>query len=633
MSNISEATSLPTEAWTSRFWALVQTRKFGVFVALASLVTIAFYVFVVTPYPEFLFSDMRKFWTSALTRLEVDIGQYEEAQFVAWPPLYHIFLAELFRVLQWLGLSSLIRLETVLFMNMAVYSVSVYAFHRLAVSWFDRPQFVLIAVLLYAFGFPALYFNAFLLSENLGAPLMVIAVAIFALGSGWRALAAAAALFALATIVRPSLGPFGLAFVLYYLVQYGLNWKFIGRAAAFSAIFFGMVLLASAEVSRISQGKVFGLSANGGLDFFIAVAQPHRVDVNYDGWHFFVIAPAFSWKPENGRFHFNVPFYEQGFFFAEGLEYIKREPARLLQNFGHVRNLFFADMLPSMEVAPGFTFFRPVWDWFKFGMFLALGLYFWCWRALGARTPLFTLLISTIALTLVVSFIFTGEPRYTYSLIFVFYLLFFKLVEYFYLDWQRWKKALTPYSVVLAAGMGIAVAAPALLEPDYPPTVHMSVTPQQASPAGQASAEYTVGNVMFPFDRKGMLKHASLKHAPIEQPAQIKLQTNFTVTGPQPLSLWFDICSSWPYRILIDGKPWSPNGPLDYFLENNVSAQLDPGAHTMEVIVDYWPNPTPDGGGFAISYNYIDRQQWRERRTLGVNSDRVRFSLPKTTSP
>lgn len=633
MITIKEAALLPGKDTLSQFWAFVHTRKFGVCVALASLVVIAFYVFVVTPYPDFLYSDMRKFWTSAMTRLEVDIGQYEEAQFVAWPPLYHIFLAELFRVLQWLGLSGLIRLETVLFINMAAYSASVYAFHRLAVSWFDRPSLVLTTVLLYAFGFPALYFNAFLLSENLGIPLMVIAVAVIALGSGWRSLAAGAAVFALATIVRPSFGPYGLAFVLYYLAQYGLNWKFIGRAAAFSAVFFGMVLLASAEVSRISQGKVFGLSANGGLDFFIAVAQPYRVDVNYDGWHFFVIAPAFSWKPENGRFYFDVPFYEQGYFFSEGWEYIKHEPGRLLQNFGHVRNLFFADMLPSMEAAPGFTFFRPVWDWFKFGMFLALILYFWCWRALGTRAPLFTLLISTIALTLVVSFIFTGEPRYTYSLMFAFYLLFFKLVEVFYLDWQRWKKTLAPFAVIIAVGAGVAVAGPALLGPEYPPTVQMSVTSQQASQAGQASGQYTVGNVLFPFDKKGMLKHASLKHSPIDQPAQIKLQTNFIVTGAQPLKLWFDICSSWPYQILIDGKAWSPNGPQDYFLENNVSAHLDPGAHTLEVIVDYRPNPNPDGGGFAISYNYIDKQQWRERSTLGVNSDRVRFRLPKTTSP
>src|SRR5690349_22765532 len=54
--------------------------------------------------------------------------------------------------------------------NMVAFAASVYALHRLAVQWFERPEFVLATVLLYAFGFPAWYFNAFLLSGNLGIP-------------------------------------------------------------------------------------------------------------------------------------------------------------------------------------------------------------------------------------------------------------------------------------------------------------------------------------------------------------------------------------------------------------------------------------------------------------------------------
>jgi hypothetical protein len=297
-----------------------------------------------------------------------------------------------------------------------------------------------------------------------------------------------------------------------------------------------------------------------------------------------------------------------------------------LKNFEHVKDLFFADMLPSKREAPGFTLLRPLWDWFKFGMFLALGLYIWLWRALEPEhRPLFGLLTGAIGLTLLVSYLFTGEPRYTYSIIFMFYLLFFKLVEYFQLDWPRWKESLAPFTVMLALGTGVALAAPALLDMGNPPTVQVDVMPLQ--PQAKPAQHYTVGRVLFPYSEDPVLQHVSHDQPPLTQAAKIRMRTNLTVTGSTPLNFWFDICSRWPYRILIDGKPWSPdNNPLDYFQEANVSAYLNPGEHSVEVIVDYMPAPH---GGFAISYNYFDNKNWRHRKTLGIDSKRIRFSLPE----
>lgn len=631
MSNISEAASLPTEAWTSRFRALVHTRMFGLYAALASLAAVSLYVFVLSPYPDFLYNDMNAYWIRAIDRLNGH--PFEETQFMAWPPGYHIFLAEFFRVLRGLGLESWVRPETALTINILAFAGSVYAFQRIAVKWFSRREWILAALLLYGFGFPALYFHAFLLADNLAASLLVIAVASVFCGRDWKGLVIAAILFGFASIIRPSIGPYGLAFVIYYFVQWRFSRQFIARAAVFSGIFFVLIAGATAEISRISGSRVQGISISGGLDFFIANSRYYRIDLRYDGWHNAVVVPALSWQPENGRFYSETPYYKQDYYYQLGWEFIKHNPMRLVKNFEHVGNLFFADMLPSRYDAPGFAFFRPVWDWFKFIMLLSLVLYLWLWRALEpVHRPLFGFLLSTIGLTLLVSYWFTGEPRYTYSIIFVFYLLSFKLVEYFYLDWQRWKKALIPSAAIIVLGAGIVSAAPLLLEPEHPPTLRMNVTPEHSPTADTASQQYTVGRILFPFDKQGRFKHASLKHSPINQPAQITLQTNFTITGVSALNLWFDICSTWPYRILIDGRPWSPNSPLNYFEETNVSAYLDPGVHTLEVIVDYTPG-SDGGGGFAMSYNYFDSKNWRHRKTLGIDSDRVRFSLPAATSP
>lgn len=626
MTNTNEATLLPVKAALSRFRVDTQSRLFGVYVALASLAAVAVYVFAFTPYQDFLYNDMRAYWVRAMDRLNGEI--FTESQFIAWPPGYHILLAELFRVCRWLGLDRLIRLETALTINILAFAGSVYAFQRIAVRWFRRPKLMLTTLLLYGFGFPAFYFHAFLLPDNLAASLLVIAIAAVFCRDNWKSLVIAAVLFAVATIIRPSIGPYGLSFVIFFFIRWKFGYRFIARAAVFSAVFFTLIAGASAEVSRISGGKVQGISISGGLDFFIANSRYYRIDLNYDGWHNFVVVPALSFQPENGRFYSQTPYYHRDYYFKLGWGFITHNPVRLLKNFEHVRNLFFADMLPSKREAPGFTLLRPLWDWFKFGMFLALGLYIWLWRALEPEhRPLFGLLMSTIGLTLLVSYLFTGEPRYTYSIIFMFYLLFFKLVEYFQLDWPRWKASLAPFAVMLALGTGVAFATPALLEMGYPPTVQVDVAPLQ--PGSEQAQHYTIERVLFPYSEQPVLNHISHDHPPLTRAAKVMMHTNLTITGNTPLNFWFDICSRWPYRILIDGKPWSPdNNPLDYFQETNVSAYLQPGVHTVAVVVDYTPIAH---GGFAISYNYFGKDNWRYRKTLGIDSKRIHFSLPKVT--
>jgi hypothetical protein len=557
-----------------------------------------------------------------MTRL--DENPFEDAQFVAWPPLYHIFLAELFRALRWLGLGEWVRLETALTINITAFAVSVYALQRLAVQWFVRSELIFVTVMLYALGFPALYFNSFLLSGNLGMPLMICAFALIAHKQAWWAVTTGALLFALATIVRPSFGAYGLAFVLYYLVRYGMNWKFIGRAAVFSAVFFAAVLLGSLEVARISGGKVFGLSANAGLDFFITMSKYHRVELNYDGWHFFIIAPSLSWEPEYGTFYTNVPFYEQGYYFSRGWEFLKRYPMRLFRSFEHMGHLFFADMLPSRADAPGFNFWRPVWDWFKFGMFLTFGLYVWMWRRLGERKPEFVMMISVVLLTLLVSAIFTGEPRYTYSILFIFYLLFFKLVELYWKDRRGWLRPTLIYVGILIAVTMLVAGVNVVRRWDLGPRSTMaSMQPNNTSPP----VEINMRRVLFPHgqDKVGLF-HITEKYPPLEQAAPVRINTRMELLGEDPMLMEFEFYSSWRFRLYIDEREALVSENMDYFLPATTLLQLEPGVHDIEIMIDYQPMI----GGFAASYNYWEPNGWRVRRFLGVSWEKVRFLLPET---
>lgn len=605
-----------------RFQAFVRTRWFGLTAALLSLTVLSGYVFLWAPYTEFVFSDMAKYWDSAIARLQG--GEFDEGQYVAWPPLYHIFLAELFRVLSWLGLSALVRLETALFINIMAFAISVYALQRVAGQWFARSEMILVTVLLYALGFPSLYFNAFLLSGNLGMPLMICAFALVVHRQQWWAAAVGGLVLALGVIVRPSFGPYGLAFVLLYLARHGFSRQFLGRAALFSGAFFAAVLLASAEVARISGGKVFGLSSNGGLDFFITMSNYHRIETAYDGWHFVVVAPALSWEPENGTFYTDVPFYNQGYYFRQGWEFLKRDPMRLFRSYEHMSHLFFADMLPTRLDAPGFSFWIPLWDWFKFGMFLTFGLYAWLWRRLGARKPEFVLMISVVALTLIVSAIFTGEPRYTYSILFIFYLLFFKLVELFWQDRARgWLRRGLIYACVLASITLVIAAATEIRRRDLGPrSVQISLPPPDVT---ESPSQLEVRRVRFPFgkDKEGLF-HVSEDLPQLKQPGLVRMQTRMEVLGTQTRALQFEIYSAWLFRIYVDGKPLVSAVNADFFEPMQAYIELTPGVHHIEIHLDYEPTT----GGFAVNYSYWEPNGWRVRRFLGVATDMVRFSLP-----
>ncbi|HEX5125165.1 MAG TPA: hypothetical protein VFW00_00350 [Rhodocyclaceae bacterium] len=607
-----------------RFWAFIKTRRFGLAVALLSLIVVLTYVFAYTPYHDFVYSDMKSFWTRAIDRLNGQV--FVDSQFEAWPPMYHIMLAEIFRVLRWIGLNLWIRIETPLTINIVAFAVSVYALQRMAVRWFVRPEFVLATVLLYAFGFPALYFNAFLLSDNLGGPLLVMAMSVAVCRKDWWAIMVAALLFGAATIIRPSLGPYGLAFVIFYLGQYGLRWPFIARAAVFSAVFFTAVFCASLEVSHISHGKVNGLSANGGLDFFIANADYHRIELNYDGWHFFIIVPALSLQPEHGVFFTSVPFYNQSYYFERGWEAVKHNPSRIWMNLRHVSDLFFADMLPSRPDAPGYDFFRPAWDWFKFGMFLTLGWYAWTWKALEDRKPAFLLFSTTLGLTLLVSYIFTGEPRYTYEIIFIFYLLSFKLVEFLRIDWRRWTKTLATYGGILAL-ISAATAAVMMHKTDYPGTVTLSIEPQDASAPSDGKASLTaqkpvnIGRILFPLERdSAVLKYADDDDIVLDKPETVHLHTRFRVLGTKPLELSFRTYSSWPFNISMDGQQFMRNDFSNFFDVSEGTKTMAPGVHDIQLDVQY----TPEEGGLAMNYVYSDGDR-RVRQNVGLDSGRVDF--------
>ncbi|MDX2111621.1 MAG: hypothetical protein SFY80_15425 [Verrucomicrobiota bacterium] len=593
--------------------------------ALVAVAAVAIYVFKFTPYENFLFSDMQGFWRRAMDRYNGK--EFIESQFVAWPPLYHVFLAKLFELFRAMGHESWVRLESVLGINIAAFGVSVYAFYHIASTWFDRRLFVHLGTALYAFGFPSFYFHAFLLSENLTVPLVLVAVACVVCGRGWASVCVGAVAFGLAGILRPAFAPFGLAFIGLFLLRYRWSWPFIGRAAVFTGVFFIVVFIGMAEVVRISKGKVIGLSANGGLDFFIAQSHYHRVDLNYDGWHFFVVVPAYSLKPRNGFYSTTTPFYKQDEYFRMGWQHLRHNPIRLLQNVEHVKNLFLARMLPSRNDAPGFKQIMPVFRWLKIALLASLGLYFWLWKRLGERQPTAILLLAMIGLTMFLSYWFTGEPRYTYAIMFAFYLLGLKTVEWLFGQGRRAWRILGLYGIILASGIGATAATVHQLLPHYPPTVVCSVGSGQPLTESVASPPqtFTAGWIHFRYQETGVLRHWDVEHVPLSQPCEMRFNTTLTVDQTRSITLEF--CSGYPVTLFHNGAQVFADFAGNYFQLASYPMTLEPGVHYFELHVSY----TGQRGGLSLYYSYMEHD-WCHRIPFGVSSSVGTFSLPSESS-
>lgn len=612
------------QTWLTLDWcAFLNSRACAGALAALSCVFLLGYVFYWAPYEYFLYNDMLGYWNRAMERLN---GQtFRETQFMAWPPIYHIYLAEFFRICRWLGLGSLIRFETVLVMNILVFAVSVYAVHRIAVRWFEQSgAWGTATTLFYGFGFPAWYFSAFLLSDNFSAPLLVIAVALVYCRQSWRCLIAAAALFAIAAAARPSIAPYGLAFIIPLLVRHRFSWKFFARSAVFSGVFFLLIFLAMAEVSRISNGKVKGLSANGGLDFFIANARYYRIDVSYEGWHNFVIVPALSWKPEQGSFYSNVPYYQQDHYFGLGWDHLRHDPARLIKNVEHIKHLFFADMLPSRYDAPGFKFFRPLWDMFKFTLFVSVLLYFWLWPRLSAQQKyLASLMISLVSVTLVVSYLFTGEPRYTYSIMFVFYLLGFNTLRMVLHQGKSATRILPPFAALLAGMWLCGKLLTYWVDPRSEP--HVRAVLLDAADASQNTSAQ-LPSLYFPFSKKLPLQseHGDMN---LQRRGTLLFKTHMHVDQPIGRLGW-EVFSNWPVKIRLDGKIVMDAAGADYFRAKTAITPLTPGTYLVEVEVPYQPGES----GLAVNYIFFDEEQWMYRKKLGEDKSPVRFSLPESKS-
>jgi hypothetical protein len=409
-----------------------------------SLLLRCVYVFHCTVYTDYVTTDMGGYWDRAEERYSGDI--FNVNQWVLWPPFFHILLTDTFYVYHlfgvnqhlvstaWLDQANIVNnpyLQLTLFWGCLLGSISVYYLFLLSNLIIKNERIALGIAIVYELSYHILYLNCMILAENLSMPLVIIATYLVVRHPDKvRYLLLAGLMFGVASGVRPASLPQATFCVLYLLItQPDLRRK--ARSCAFVAMV-GLVLLAvSHEDARISKGAVPGLSANGGLNFFIAQRQMIEVVTNFvfDGGYYVYGIGADQFADDaihHGHFHTTVPFYAQVYWARMGLQALSH-PRTWIADFIELRKVLFeTDLFPRWYSAEGFQTFDPFFMWFC-GIATLAALFvspvIWFMRRREGIPWAVVLLYSYIIGMFIQCYFFGCERRYLYPVLFCVYVI------------------------------------------------------------------------------------------------------------------------------------------------------------------------------------------------------------------
>ena len=380
------------------------------------------YVYFYTDYTHYLFSDMGEYWKRAL--YSFNHGDKIDSQWAIWPPFAHITLAWFFKLTSVLGLFDH-KLELAIAMNVLLSTLSVLWVYLIAIKLYPSRAYALITSMTYAFFFPLIYLNAFILSEHLSLFMLLLSIVMILYAhTYWLNYFIAGVILSFAIGMRPSFGVIGLPFFIYILLQkqYHIKARF-GYALLFSFGYFTFLSFILINNYSNSNGKV-GLSANGGLNFYLSACQKQGIVTRYENHSWYIFPPTSSGKPELGVTYENEPFYHQAHYYKLGKAcLLSKDTPSWIEKFSRYRYLFADSIFPALTSA---KFFRK-----GLPLFSDIALYMTfivCLLPLLFFNPFISkenilLLGMTAGVQLVVLYFFNIEQRYLYGFFFVIDLL------------------------------------------------------------------------------------------------------------------------------------------------------------------------------------------------------------------
>ena len=392
------------------------------------------YVFYFTDYKNYLFSDMSGYWSRANQRYDGDIfGMW---QWTAWATFFHFYLAFVFKVLSIFKLLNY-KLETVLLLDIIYSTLSVLCLYLISGQILKNVYFSFVLTAFYAFCYPIVYFNAFVLSENLAIPCLMLSVYLLFTHDEKKnklMLLASGLFLGAAVACRPAMGLMLISFVSYILIVWKANNLLITKILIFLSGFFLVISLVIIENNYISKGELKSLAGNGGVNFFINNCRVAKLKSVYKGLHVHLANGDFVNDPKFKPFDTEHPIHEQNYFYKKGFLCLKHNsPKSLIENLTNLKLMFLGGLFPTMYSAKWFKLFAGISNYLILFMFLSLGLSFFIKdkylkndKDLVYRNFLF--MLSLIFFVLLTACFYIPEHRYFFTVIFAVYSTFFVIL-------------------------------------------------------------------------------------------------------------------------------------------------------------------------------------------------------------
>ncbi|MBU2984603.1 hypothetical protein KO528_04540 [Saccharophagus degradans] len=346
--------------------------------AVIALSTIANFILVFgfSEYQHYLTSDMHGYWERAV---QIYVGDEKTPNtWVSNAPFYPRVIAGIFTWLNLFGLNEY-RLDVLLSINILISILGTLGLYMIGQQFKPNTRLGLYIAGAYAFSYPTMYFNTFLLGEPFAIPLIIFSIALLFKYYNSYKIAYVGVLLAFAVGVRPSNGLLGLPFGLYILFAgISLTWANRGqwiklmfprclKAGAFSLGFLIVIIGIIAENYRISDGKLRNLTAHSGYNFFLGQSQSHKIVSRFEGLEYGFVPSPVANHPEYGTVFTTTPIYDSKAFYQMGWDILHDHPHLYWSHLLDYKNLYFDNLFPAVPSVWGFN---TLYDPFRYVLFI-----------------------------------------------------------------------------------------------------------------------------------------------------------------------------------------------------------------------------------------------------------------------
>lgn len=618
-------------------------------IILGSTVLNFILVFEWSLYKSYLTSDMHGYWERAVQIFTGD--EKTPNTWVSNAPFYSRVIADIFTWLEYFKLRHY-GLEVMLSLNILLSMFATLSLYLIGLRALRSNTWALCLAATYAFAYPNLYFNTFLLGEPFAIPIIISALYLVMRWQNSYKIFYAGIILAFGVGVRPSNGLLGLPCAL-FIMFHGASlfatpirqWikVYFPRAvkAGLFTIGFALVIFSIlAENNRISDGKLRGITAHSGYNFFLGQTQVHLIQSSWDGLSYGFVPSSVAGNPEYGSIKTNIPIYDSERYYEEGWKILKANPHLWWDHVKKYNHLFFNNLFPAVPSVKGFDWFFDPFRHITFYMLVFMGLLFITFRERDTDKSYVFVFGSIFCLCAAALFFYTVTHQYFTNFSYTLYVLAFIYLRSAVIHFTKYKIFILSYIAIVALSTISYYSYKANRHLFIEPKIHVKLEQNRSHVHNLDQTKRITRTETIDVNNLEFLQADPLKHRSTGTYEDWKY--NFFLTATTEFEVkeeglfMFTFYADDGYRVSIDGKVVMQENRMKKMNEFNIRSHyyLTEGLHSMKVelfqagvftgLVGYYRRI--DNSVKPGPFEYSTR--FGQGNFIGDDSESVRFYFP-----